>query len=327
MIKRIVLFLMVGLILTGCRGKGKQEFKDERFLFGTYISITVFHEDAREAREAMEAAFAEMARIDKKFNSHWKGSIIDQLNNDPQGGVELDDEGLMLFDEVRRIYELTGGKFDITVEPLIQLWGFGEENPRMPTEVEIEEAIGKIDFNLVEIEGKRISLKEPLEEIDTGAFLKGYATARAKVAIEEAGVESAFITTISSMETLGPKAEGPWRIGIQDPNNSREILDVVRLDGQAMGISGDYQTFVEIEGRRYHHILDPHTGYPVEDRKLVAVICRDALLGDLYSTAFFLMEIEDVLEYVEERENLDVYIVDADDRRIMSSGFSNYIEN
>ncbi len=327
MIKKILLILMVGLMMTACRGKGKQEFKDERFLFGTYISITVFHEDAGEAREAMEAAFSEMERIDRKFNSHWKGSIIDQLNKEPQKGVELDDEGLMLFDEVRRVYDLTGGKFDITIEPLIQLWGFGEEDPKLPTDMKIEEALGKIDFDLVEVEGNRLSLRAPLEEIDTGAFLKGYATARAKVAIEEAGVESAFITTISSMETLGPKAEGPWRIGIQDPSSSREILDIVNLDGQAMGISGDYQTFVEIEGRRYHHILDPHTGYPVEDRKLVAVICGDALLGDLYSTAFFLMEIEEVLEYVEAREGLDVYMVDAEDEVIMSSGFSNYIEN
>lgn len=327
MTRKILLFLVLGMLLIACRSKGKQEFKDERFLFGTYISITIFHEDAREARDAMEDAFNEMERIDKKFNSHWEGSIIDQLNRDPQRGVVLDEEGQMLFDEVKRVYDLTEGKFDITIEPLIQLWGFGEENPELPTDSEIEEAMSKIDFDLVEIEGNRLSLKAPLEEIDTGAFLKGYATARAKVAIEEAGVESAFITTISSMETLGPKAEGPWRIGIQDPNNSREILDIVNLDGQAMGISGDYQTFVEIEGKRYHHILDPHTGYPVEDRKLVAVICEDALLGDLYSTAFFLMGIKEVLEYVEAREGLDVYIVDAEDNRIMSSGFSNYIRN
>lgn len=327
MIKKVLVVLMLGVVLTACTKSGKQEFKSEKFLFGTYIRITVFHEDSKVARDSMEKAFTEIERIDRKFNSHWDGSVIDRLNKRPHQGVDLDEEGIMLFDEVRRVYDLTEGKFDITIEPLVQLWGFGDEDPHLPTGDEITEAMSKIDFGLVEIEGSRISLRAPLEEIDTGAFLKGYATARAKVVIEETGVDSAFITTISSMETLGGKPEGPWRIGIQDPNNSREILDIVMLDGQAMGISGDYQTFVEIEGKRYHHILDPHTGYPVEDKKLVAVICRDALMGDLYSTAFFLMDVEEVLEYAEGTEGLDVYIIDAEDNRIMSSGFYDHIVN
>jgi len=325
MLKKILVLTILVILLTACKTKEKERIDEEKFLFGTYIKITTYHEHRGEAREAMEKAFDEIERIDKKFNSHWNNSIIDKLNKNPRVGVKLDAEGQMLFDEVDRIYKLTEGKFDITVEPLMNLWGFGREDVRLPTRAELDETMEKIDYRRVVREGDHISMEEPLNEIDTGAFLKGYATARAKVILAEEGIESAFITTISSMETLGPKPDGLWRIGIQDPSNPREILEIVNLDGQAMGISGDYQTFVEIEGKRYHHIIDPTTGYPVTDKKLVAVICKDALLGDLYSTAFFVMELEDVMDYVEANEGLDVFIVDEDSKIITSSGFEKYI--
>lgn len=325
MIKKIFTLLLVMITITACGKKEAQEFKEEKFLFGTYIGMTVYHDDANIAKEAMEAAFDEMERIDMKFNSHWKGSDIDILNQDPENGITLDDEGDMLFDEVDRVYNLSDGRFDITVEPLMELWGFGEENPTLPTKEEMAEVMKKVDYDLVIRDENHISLKAPLRELNTGAFLKGYATARAKVILAEAGIESAFVTTISSMETLGAKPKGPWRIGIQDPSSPRDILDIVNLDGQAMGISGDYQTYVEIDGEKYHHILDPHTGYPVKDKKLVAVICEDALVGDLYSTAFFLMPLDEVMEYVESIDGLDVYIVDSNNTIIKSSGFDRYL--
>lgn len=324
-LKKIMGVILLVVFMAACRDKEGHRVDEERFLFGTYIKISIFHGDRGEARAALNKAFEEIERIDRKFNSHWEGSVIDRLNKDPRNGVEIDEEGLMLFEEVRKMYELTGGRFDISIEPLVDLWGFGKEKPMLPTREEIEETLERIDYTRVRIEDGWITLEEPLEEIDTGAFLKGYATARAKDILRREGIESAFITTISSIETLGPKPDGPWRIGIQNPENPGEILDIVNLDGQAMGISGDYQTFVEIDEKRYHHILDPTTGYPVEDKKLVAVICADALDGDLYSTAFFLMEIDEVMEYVERMADIEVFIVDGEGEVIMSSGFEKYL--
>lgn len=243
----------------------------------------------------------------------------------PEKGIDLDAEGNMLFDKINDIYNLSNGRFDITVEPLLDLWGFGKENPTIPSKERLKAALKEVDYRLVIREGNHISLKKPLKQLNTGSFLKGYATARAKAILKKEGIKNAFVTTISSIETLGGKAIGPWRIGIQNPSEPSKILNIVNLDGQAMGISGDYQTYVEINGKRYHHILDPETGYPAKGKKLVAVICKDALMGDLYSTAFFLMDTNKVIDYVETIDGLEVYIVDSNMNIIKSSGFDKFI--
>ena len=156
-------------------------------------------------------------------------------------------------------------------------------------------------------------MEPPANEIDTGSFLKGYAVSRAKKVMEEQGITSAFITTISSIDVINTKPENkPWRIGVQNPENPEEILGIVELNDEGMGVSGDYQTYVEIAGKKYHHILDKTTGFPIRDKKLVMVICEDAFLADLYSTAFFTMPVEKVMEYAENNKKMKVLIVDKD---------------
>ena len=130
------------------------------------------------------------------------------------------------------------------------------------------------------------------------------------------------ITSISSIEVIGTKPENkPWKIGLQNPENQSEMIGIVSLKDRAMGVSGDYQTYVEIDGKMYHHILDKDTGYPVQDKKMVVVLCNNAFDADLLSTTFFLMPIDKVISYVDSREDLDVLIVDKDMNIITSKNF------
>lgn len=313
-IKKLLIVFILLFSFIGCSEKKINKFESERFLFGTYIRITVYDKDEKLAKTSMEEAFKEIERIDNKFNSKVSSSIIGRLNSSPRETIELDEEGIYLFNELKEIYELSNGKYDITIAPLLKVWGFGEVgNIAVPSEEAIKEAQGKIDFSKVKLEGNKLSLEEPIEEIDTGSFLKGYAIEKAKLKMKELGVTSAFITSISSIDVIGTKPENKlWRIGVQNPDAPDQIIGIVELDDEGMGVSGDYQTYVEIDGKRYHHILDKTTGYPVNDKRMVLVVCDDAFMADMYSTAFFTMSIEKIINYAENDQKMKVLIVDKD---------------
>ena len=171
--KFFVLFISIVLLL-GCN-KEVKKFESEKFLFGTYIRITVYDSDEKLARESMEKAFEEIARIDQKFNSKVPESVIGRLNSSEDKSVKLDEEGKYLFNEVNKMYELSNKKYDITIEPLLKTWGFGEvAKLSVPTLEEIKKAQEVIDFSKVKIEGDNLIIESPVKSIDTGSFLKGY---------------------------------------------------------------------------------------------------------------------------------------------------------
>lgn len=317
--RNIFLLFLLFLLLLGCEKKAKR-VDDERFAFGTFFKISIFSNDEKIAKQSIENAFVEIERIDSKYNSKVKGSLTDNLNTLKK--ETFDGEGVFLLNEVNKAYELSGGKYDITMEPLMTVWGFSEEVPprdSVPSKKELEEAVSNVDFSQIEIIGNDIAINKDGVKIDTGSFLKGYAVKKAGEKLREAGVKSGFISAISSIEAIGVKGDGtPWKIGIQNPNNPSEILGIIELNNQSMGVSGDYQTYVEINGKRYHHILDKETKYPVEDKKMVVVVNKNSLEADLYSTTFFLMPIEKVLEKANSTPDLDVLIVDKNDKIYLS---------
>ena len=324
--KKIIFLLITIFMIAGCGHKEKnpieKKFTEERFLFGTYIQMIVYSENEKEAHEAVNAAFDRIGEIDSKYNSKTRGSVIYNLNNSEKKEAVLDEEGVMLFQEVGRVYKLSHGKYDITISPLLETWGFysdGREN--IPSREELDKALKQIDFSKVELKNNIIKINEPIKEIDTGSFLKGYAVEEAKKVLAEKGIKNAFVSSVSSISTIGGKPDGtPWKIGIQNPDVSNEILGVAEVEGRALGISGDYQIYVEINGKKYHHIMDKETGYPIDNRKLVVVVCDSAFLADMYSTAFFSMTAEEIFDFAE-KENIEVMIVDNSNKVKMTKSF------
>lgn len=323
MIKKIIFLIITVFILVGCGSKEMKRFTEERFLFGTYIQMIVFSENEKSAKEAMDKAFERIGEIDSKYNSKTKGSIIYNLNNSETKEAVLDAEGVMLFTEVKKMYDFSHGKYDITITPLLETWGFFSEKPRenVPSDEELKEALSHVDFSKVTLEGNILKINAPVKEIDTGSFLKGYAVEEAKKVLAENGIKNGFISSISSISTVGGKADGtPWRVGVQNPEFSDKLLGIAELDGKALGVSGDYQTYVEINGKKYHHIMDKDTGYPFGDKKLVAVICDSAFMADLYSTTFFSMSTEEIFNFAE-NSNIDVLVVDKDNIQKTTKSF------
>ena len=311
--KKIIFLIVIIFTLFGCGKKKQERYTQERFLFGTYIQMIVFSDDKDKALNAMNKAFEKIAKIDDMYNSKNKNSVIYKLNHSEKKEVVLNDEGAYLLNKVKEVYDMSGGKYDITISPLLDVWGFntnGRES--IPSYEEIENALKVIGFDKVILDKNKLTLKENVKEIDTGSFLKGYAVQEARNILLENGIEHGFVSSVSSIATIGGKPDGtPWKIGIQNPANSEEILGIVEVNNKSLGISGDYQTYVEIQGKKYHHIMDKKTGYPVEDKKLVVVMCDSAFDADMYSTAFFNMKIEDIFKESEVL-NADVLIVDSE---------------
>lgn len=320
--KKIITLLCMILLFVGCdqsenktinSGVKTQKFVKEKFLFGTYIKMIVFSDNKEKASNAMDAAFNKIGEIDKKYNSKTEGSLIYNLNHSQNKEIKLDSEGIFLFNEIKKVYDLSGEKYDITISPLLDLWGFGHDNrTSVPKNNEIEKTLKKVNFNNVIIKNNILSLKKPVEELDTGSFLKGYAIEKGRQVLKEKGIENGFITSVSSITTINGKPnEQPWRIGIQNPSNLQKIIGLVEIKNKSLGISGDYQTYVEIEGKKYHHIMDKVTGYPVNDKKLVVVICDSSFYADMYSTAFFNMEIDQVFRLAKKLD-VEILIIDSE---------------
>lgn len=325
--KILFFFSIIFSLFVSCSTSKIEKYEESKFLFGTYIKITVYDKDVNLAKKAIEEAFQEIERIDFKYNSKVEESLIYKLNHREIEEISLDDEGKLIFDEVVRTYELSEGKFDITISPLLELWGFTDDridslNLKIPKKEEIEFIKTFIDFKKIKIKDGKMSLESPVKEIDTGSFLKGYALSQAKKVMLNRGIKSAFITSISSIDLIGSKPENkPWKIGLQNPENPSELIGVVELKNEALGVSGDYQTYVEIDGKLYHHILDKNSGYPVKDKKMVVVITDDAFKADLYSTAFFLMPIEKIFDFAKKQKNMKVMIIDEEMNIIKTDNF------
>ncbi len=323
-----ILLIFILLLLIGCGKKEKKKIVERKFAFGTMIDMVVYSENSAKAKKAMDLAFEEIERIDDKFNTHKEDSLIYKLNHNPGKYFQLDNEGLYLFSGVKKTYNLSKTKYDITITPLMKVWGFFDESDKIkiPKKDQLEQAIVTVDYSNLEVIGDKIRLKTSKNEIDTGSFLKGYAIHRAKIILAENGMKHGFISAISSIETLNTKPEGEsWKVGLQNPEDPAKIYHIVGIDDKSMGVSGDYQIYVEIDGKKYHHLIDRDTGYPVRDRKMVVVIGENGFFTDMYSTAFFSMPIEDVIDYVNNIDDLEVMIVKADMSEIYSDGFKKYI--
>ena len=323
-----ILLIFILLLLIGCGKKEKKKVVERKFAFGTMIDMVVYSENPEKAKKAMALAFEEIERIDDKFNTNKEDSLIYKLNHNPGKFFELDSEGLYLFSGVEQTYNLSKTKYDITITPLMKVWGFFDESDRVkiPEKAELEKAVMMVDYSNLEVAGNKIRLKTSKNEIDTGSFLKGYAIHRAKFILAENGMEHAFISAISSIETLNTKPEREsWKVGLQNPEDPSKVYHIVGIDDKSMGVSGDYQIYVEIDGKKYHHLIDRDTGYPVRDRKMVVVIGEDGFFTDMYSTAFFSMSIEDVINYVNKADDLEVMVVKADMSEVYSDGFKKYM--
>jgi thiamine biosynthesis lipoprotein len=225
-----------------------------------------------EARALAEPAIAEVRRIETKYSRYRADSVVSAINGAAgREAVPLDQETLALLQYADQLFELSGGLFDITTGVLRKAWNFGE--PRAPAPDELAPLLALTGWRRVQRAADSVRLPLAGMELDFGGFGKEYAADRASAALLAQGVRSGYVNLGGDMRVLGPQPDGsPWRIGIQDPRREDRAIASIDVASGALATSGDYERYFELDGRRYCHILDPATGYPVSAWRSVSVL-------------------------------------------------------
>ncbi|AEH50907.1 FAD:protein FMN transferase [Pseudothermotoga thermarum] len=262
------------------------------FTMGTYYRIVVASSKV-ESKQLAEIIFKELDRIYKKYNPKDPESVVWKINSS-NDWVDLDEETFVIVDSALKFAELTNGAFDPALGTLISLWGFDRLDEKIPSKIPPDEAIKKAleqsGYKNVELDGRtrRIRLHNNVK-LDLGGIVKGYALDRAyQIAKEIDPSCTGFIEVGGDIRILGPKfGSRPWVVGVRDPFSPSKAVTYFYMTSGAVATSGDYERYFVYENKKYHHIIDPKTGYPAQGVTSATVISEDAITADALSTAAF----------------------------------------
>lgn len=267
----------------------------QRFAFQAMAcacEVVVGGQDAATAERSAQAAMAEVRRVETKYSRYLPDSVISSINAAAGGpAVPCDDETWALLDYAQTLYGASQGLFDITSGVLRRAWNF--KQPRLPSAGQLAEVRSLIGWPRVERSQQQVRLPQAGMELDFGGFGKEYAADCAGAVLAAQGVAHGYVNLGGDMRVLGPKPDGqPWMIGIQDPRQPGQLLATVPVARGGLATSGDYERYFEIDGRRYCHVLDPHTGLPVTHWRTVSVVAPLAVVAGNCSTIAMLKQAE-----------------------------------
>ncbi|MDO3378396.1 FAD:protein FMN transferase [Geoalkalibacter halelectricus] len=307
----LVLLVLAATLAYFLRGDAReQQVRQSRILMGTVVEINVLDQDARRAQAAVEAAFAEMARIEELMSVQRPDSEVARLGRAEQS-LAVSTETAEVLALGLEIARRSAGAFDPSLGRLKALWDLEGDAPRIPEQAAIAAALEGIGPQALRLEGLRVYKAHPELVVDLGGIAKGYAVDRAVAVLEQAGIASASVNAGGDLRLLGGRGERPWRIGIQHPREAGEVLTILELSDRAVVTSGDYERYFEQDGRRYHHIFDPRTGFPADAVQSVTLVADSAMLADALATAVFVLGPRQGLDLVGEFPGVEVLIVDA----------------
>jgi thiamine biosynthesis lipoprotein len=280
-------------------------YRENRIVMDTTCTITVLSPSREKAEEAVEAAFGKIEELEKLLNYFSYESEITKINRSAGiAPVKVSSQTLEIVKKAVDIAEYTNGAYDPTIGPVIKLWGFSSQSaaPSIPPENKIREAIKLVNYKKIHIDISKseIFLEEKGMEIDLGGIAKGYAADMAVEVIKSKGIKTALVAVAGDIKGFGLKPNGqPWNIGIQNPKTEEDVFATLHLKDTSISTSGDYQRFFVKDGQRYHHILDPETGYPASGIISISVIAPDGFMADGLSTGIFVLGPEKGIKLLE----------------------------
>ena len=303
--------VILGVLLSGCGRVGR--IKESSLLMGTVVEITVGHKDRTVVKKAIKSALDEGKRIENLLSIYKKGSEISMINL--QAGfqeVKVSGDSLYVIEEALSYSKLSDGAFDISVGPLIELWGFNGEEKTVPDKTQIRKALALVNYRNVTInrEKSTVKLEKPGMKIDLGAIAKGYAVDRMIAVLESNGIKEAMVNAGGDIYALGnPTGKSGWEIGIRNPREHGDIIDVIKVENSAIATSGDYENFFLEGGERYSHIIDPRRGVPASGVMSVTVIAQTAMEADALSTTLFVLGKEEGEKLTKELTNVKAFFI------------------
>lgn len=298
----------------------------KQFGMGTLISLTVVSNSRQKAMAAMDRAFQTLTDLEQQTSRKIPTSFTSQLNRSAgQNRTLISPSYLALLKSSLYYSQLTQGAFDITIGSLTSLWHFEDDQGTLPDEKSIRLRLPLVNSSLLELneEKKTARLSQPGMMIDLGGIAKGWAVDQVVEVLKEEGMTGGIVNAGGNIGLFGLKPGGEkWRIGIQHPRQPSEILTSLLLTDCSITTSGDYERCFFVDQVRYHHILDPKTGYPGRLCQSVTIVSASALAGDALSTGVFILGPEKGLALLESLPEVEGLLIDQDGRIYTTSGLT-----
>ncbi|MGM9937892.1 MAG: FAD:protein FMN transferase [Candidatus Ornithomonoglobus sp.] len=315
------------MLLSACSASDKSEQTMQAetktiYAMDTVMTLKLYGDSAV---KALDDAEKEIKRLDGALRRGSEDSEIYKVNE--AKGAEVSMDTAALIKAALDICVSTDGAFDISIAPVMDLWGFYTKDFRVPSDGELSQTLTEVGYENISFDGNRICLSNN-SQLDLGGIAKGYLSERIIKIFRDNGAESGIISLGGNVQTLGTKPDGStWKVAIQDPDNDTYIGSVAVSD-KSVVTSGGYQRFFEQDGVIYHHIIDPETGYPAQSGlKSVSIISKNGTLGDGLSTALFVMGLDKAMEYWRANEGFDVIFVTDDGGIYITDGLQDIFES
>lgn len=328
-----LLFICAALcfvFFSSCSSNRPSIYSKSRTVMDTFVTITVVSDSKDKADEAIESAFSTIEQFGNLINFFSDKSEISLINmNAGIRETKVSPKLLDIIDKSVFVSEKSKGAFDATIGPEIKLWDFYKKIK--PADSEVKKNLRLVNYKNVIIDKDKstVFLKERGMLLDLGGIAKGYGADLAAVNLKQNGILSGIVAIAGDIVTFGLKPDGkPWNIGIKNPrqkNESDEIIGRIKLSDKAISTSGDYERYFISDSQRFHHLLDPKTGYPANRSRSVSIISDKGVFADAFSTAVFILGPEEGLNLLQET-GMDGIIIDNNGTIHITSGLKGKLE-
>lgn len=310
---KIIIVFLVSILLVSCNSQVEEKnenpgmFSKKEFLMDTYIEVSLYD------KKYIEDTFKIFREIHSLMSEDKKGSDAYNINHSNGQWTEINPMTKEVIEDSIEYSKSLNNSYDISLGKLVELWDI-DNLTKVPYEEEIEIAKNQRGIKYVEIEGNKIKLDSDIHLV-FGAVGAGYGGDKAKEYLLSKGVESGILDLGGDLTLIGEKPKGePWAIGVRNPiGDDLDYYGILKVKDTSVASSGNYERYKEIDGKRYHHILDPESGYPAENNLAsVTVVTKSGAKADAYATGFFVIGIDKALEIVNSEDDLGAIFVTED---------------
>lgn len=327
----LLIIIVVSIYLSACNNLGNVPNKDfetvpyesEDFAMGTVIRQRIYDNNAEEISKKVLNRIRE---IEDDMTVNKPGGEMNNLNSSAgMDFVEVKEDTIYVLEKSKEFSKKSNGAFDITVGPLVKEWDVLSDNPSIPSEDKLKSLLNLVNYEDITIDKNlsKAKLEKKDQSVDLGAIAKGFAADEAKEIYREQKVKSAYIDIGGNIVLLGAKPDGSlWKVGIRNPRGTEgSYVGIVSVKDKAIVSSGDYQRYFEKDGIRYHHIIDPKTGYPADSGLIsTTVISELSIDADALSTATFILGLEKGMDLINGIEGVEAIFITKDKKIYLTDG-------
>jgi len=330
-------FILLGFLawISSCNPISPGEYQNlQGFTQGTSYHITYQHPGNRNLGEQIDSL---LRRFDASLSSYDSTSIISAINRN-ETGVKTDSLFRSVFRESARVYQVTGGVFDITLAPLINAWGFGPGERQDLDSALVDSLLQFVGMDKIYLSGEEVHKMDPHVKLNVNAIAQGYSVDVVSAYLEKVGCRNFMVEIGGEIRTHGVNTKGNfWRIGVDRPEfgnmiPGKQLQVIISMHNRSLATSGNYRKFYEKDGVKITHSIDPLTGFPKASSLLsVTILCDECMTADAYATACMVMGLERAKDFIEDQKGVDAYFIYGDDfgayQVWFTSGMKKYIES